>query len=149
VDELFPAEQARIVHLLVERVDVRMHSVEVRLRPNGLARLVREVAGSRSLRRVSMRIAALSTGAGMSTSGKDKSGRTRVRCSARTESDTCPDAKTFYLATIEKAVLSGLKAELKHPASWRSTSRPIMKNGSGSRQKPFSRAQSLNGSLRE
>jgi hypothetical protein len=46
-DELFPAEQARIVHLLVERVDVRMHGVEVRLRPKGLAGLVRDVAGSR------------------------------------------------------------------------------------------------------
>ena len=46
-DELFPAEQARIVHLLVERVDVRMHGVEVRLRPNGLSGLVRDVAGSR------------------------------------------------------------------------------------------------------
>ena len=46
-DELFPAEQARIVQLLVERVDVRMHGVEVRLRPNGLAGLVREVAGNR------------------------------------------------------------------------------------------------------
>ena len=46
-DELFPAEQARIVQLLVERVDVRMQGVEVRLRPNGLAVLVREAAGSR------------------------------------------------------------------------------------------------------
>jgi site-specific DNA recombinase len=46
-DELFPAEQARIVQLLVERVDVRMSGVEVRLRPNGLNGLVREVAGSR------------------------------------------------------------------------------------------------------
>ena len=46
-DELFPAEQARIVQLLVERVDVRMNGVEVRLRPNGLAGLVREVAGGR------------------------------------------------------------------------------------------------------
>ena len=46
-DELFPAEQARIVQLLVERVDVRMQGVEVRLRPNGLAGLVREVAGGR------------------------------------------------------------------------------------------------------
>src|SRR5688500_8517793 len=32
--EVFPAEQARIVQLLIERVDVRMHGVEVRLRPN-------------------------------------------------------------------------------------------------------------------
>jgi hypothetical protein len=33
--------------MLVERVDVRMQGVEVPLRPNGLAALVREVAGSR------------------------------------------------------------------------------------------------------
>jgi hypothetical protein len=46
-DELFPAEQTRVVQLLVERVDVRMNGVEVRLRPNGIAGLVREVAGSR------------------------------------------------------------------------------------------------------
>ena len=46
-DELFPAEQARIVQLLVERVDVRSNGVEVRLRPNGLAGLVRDVAGNR------------------------------------------------------------------------------------------------------
>jgi site-specific DNA recombinase len=46
-DELFPAEQARIVALLVERVDVRTDGVEVRLRPSGLAGLVRDVAGSR------------------------------------------------------------------------------------------------------
>ena len=46
-DELFPAEQARIVQLLVERVDVRMSGVEVRLRPNGIAGLVREIVGSR------------------------------------------------------------------------------------------------------
>ena len=46
-DELFPAEQARIVQLLVEPVDVRVQGVEVRLRPNGLPGLVREVAGSR------------------------------------------------------------------------------------------------------
>jgi hypothetical protein len=46
-DELFPAEWTRIAHLLVERVDLRTHGVDVRLRPNGLAGLVREVAGSR------------------------------------------------------------------------------------------------------
>ena len=46
-DELFPAEQARIAQLLVDRVDVRTHGVEVRLRPNGLAGLVREAGSSR------------------------------------------------------------------------------------------------------
>jgi hypothetical protein len=46
-DELFTAQQARIVQLLVERVDGRMHGVEGRLRPNGLSGMVREVAGGR------------------------------------------------------------------------------------------------------
>ena len=46
-DELFPAEQARIVQLLVARVDVRTHGLEVKLRPTGLAGLVREIVGSR------------------------------------------------------------------------------------------------------
>jgi hypothetical protein len=47
VGRALPREQARIVQLLVERVDVRMHGAEVRLRPNGLAGLVRDMAGSR------------------------------------------------------------------------------------------------------
>jgi hypothetical protein len=51
----------------------------------------------------------------MATNGRDKSGRVRIRCSAATESGTCPDAKTFYLDTVESAVLSGLKAELRAP----------------------------------
>ena len=54
-------------------------------------------------------------GAGMSTNGKDRSGRIRIRCSAATESGSCRDAKTFYLQTVESAVLSGLKAELGQP----------------------------------
>lgn len=56
-----------------------------------------------------------SCGSGMATNGRDKSGRVRIRCSAATESGTCPDAKTFYLDTVESAVLSGLKAELRAP----------------------------------
>lgn len=51
----------------------------------------------------------------MATNGWDKSGRVRIRCSAATESGTRPDAKTFYLDTVESAVLSGLKAELRAP----------------------------------
>src|SRR5712672_1378912 len=54
-------------------------------------------------------------GAGMSTNGKDKSERIRIRCSAATESGTCRDAKTFYLHTVECAVLAGLEAEMRHP----------------------------------
>ncbi len=46
-DELFPAEQARIVQLLVERVDVHGEGVDVRLRVNGLSALARDAAGGR------------------------------------------------------------------------------------------------------
>jgi hypothetical protein len=41
--ELFPAEQARIVQLLVERVDVQEDALEVRVRAEGLANLVAEL----------------------------------------------------------------------------------------------------------
>ncbi|MGE3718534.1 MAG: recombinase family protein [Bauldia sp.] len=42
-DELFPAEQARIVKLLVERVDVGVDGIDIRLRVEGLAHLVRDL----------------------------------------------------------------------------------------------------------
>jgi len=42
-DELFPAEQARIVALLVEQVDLGTHGLNVRLRTDGLAALAREM----------------------------------------------------------------------------------------------------------
>jgi site-specific DNA recombinase len=42
-DELFPAEQARIVRLLVERVDVGVDAVDIRLRADGLATLVHDL----------------------------------------------------------------------------------------------------------
>ncbi|MGE0658289.1 MAG: recombinase family protein, partial [Reyranellaceae bacterium] len=44
-DELFPAEQARIVQLLVERVEVGPAGADIRLRVDGLARLVHEIGG--------------------------------------------------------------------------------------------------------
>jgi site-specific DNA recombinase len=43
-DELFPAEQARIVQLLVDRVDVHGEGVDVRFRMNGIGALAREAA---------------------------------------------------------------------------------------------------------
>ncbi len=43
-DELFPAEQARIVQLLVERIDVDQDGVDIRLRVDGLVHLVRDLA---------------------------------------------------------------------------------------------------------
>ncbi|MBA3520345.1 MAG: recombinase family protein, partial [Rhizobiales bacterium] len=42
-DELFPAEQARIVQLLVERVDITGQSASIRLRTEGLTSLVRDL----------------------------------------------------------------------------------------------------------
>jgi hypothetical protein len=42
-DELFPAEQARIIQLLVDRVDVGLQGASIRLRTNGLASLAGEL----------------------------------------------------------------------------------------------------------
>ena len=41
--ELFPAEQARIVQLLIERVDIGTEGLKLRLRDRGLAHMVAEV----------------------------------------------------------------------------------------------------------
>ena len=50
-DELFPAEQARIVRLLVERVEIGPAGADIRLRVAGLAGLVRDlgVAGPEAM----------------------------------------------------------------------------------------------------
>ncbi len=45
-DELFPAEQARIVQLLVERIDVGTQGFDLRLRVKGLAHLARDLSDS-------------------------------------------------------------------------------------------------------
>ena len=42
-NELFPAEQARIVELLVERVDVQPDGIDLRLRVEGLTSLCSEL----------------------------------------------------------------------------------------------------------
>ncbi len=42
-EELFPAEQARIIRLLVDRVDIGPDGADVRLRVEGLACLVRDL----------------------------------------------------------------------------------------------------------
>ena len=45
-DELFPAEQARIVQLLVERIDIGLQGFDLRLRVDGLAHLARDLSGN-------------------------------------------------------------------------------------------------------
>src|SRR3954471_18983511 len=42
-DELFPAEQARVIQLLVERVDVGLDVIDIRLRTEGLSNLTEEL----------------------------------------------------------------------------------------------------------
>ena len=42
-DELFPAEQARIVRLLVERVDISPNGMQLRLRAEGLQTLIEQL----------------------------------------------------------------------------------------------------------
>jgi site-specific DNA recombinase len=39
----------------------------------------------------------------------------RIRCSAANESGTCSDPKRFYGKSVESAVFSGLKTEMRHP----------------------------------
>lgn len=43
-EELLPAEQARIIHLLVDRVDIGVGGADVRLKLEGLASLARDLA---------------------------------------------------------------------------------------------------------
>jgi hypothetical protein len=47
-DELFPAEQARIVRALVERVVAGPTGADIRLHVEGLAGLIRELRGVRA-----------------------------------------------------------------------------------------------------
>jgi site-specific DNA recombinase len=50
-DELFPAEQARIVQLLVERIDVTTEGLAIRLRTGGLESIIGELRGRSDQRR--------------------------------------------------------------------------------------------------
>ena len=42
--ELFPAEQARIIQLLIDRVDIGTDGLKLRFRDKGLAQMVTEVS---------------------------------------------------------------------------------------------------------
>jgi hypothetical protein len=44
-DELFPAEQARIVQLLVHRINLKPDGLELRLRTQGLGHIVQQLGG--------------------------------------------------------------------------------------------------------
>ena len=51
-EELFPAEQARIIHLLVDRVDIGPTGADVRLKLEGLGSLARDLAAPAEAGRV-------------------------------------------------------------------------------------------------
>jgi site-specific DNA recombinase len=50
-NQLFPTEQARIIELLVERVDVRADCVDIKLRIAGVTSLISELTGNATTRR--------------------------------------------------------------------------------------------------
>jgi site-specific DNA recombinase len=54
-------------------------------------------------------------GSGMSVHDRDKTGKTRIRCSAIRESGICSNRRIIYLRDIEGLVLSGMVEELKDP----------------------------------
>ena len=51
----------------------------------------------------------------MSVHDRDKTGKTRIRCSAVRESGSCSNRRIIYLRDIERLVLSGMAEELKDP----------------------------------
>ena len=48
-DELYPAEQARIMRLLIERIDVALDGISITLHAAGIRSLVAELAEAPSL----------------------------------------------------------------------------------------------------
>ena len=54
-------------------------------------------------------------GSGMAIHDRDKTGKTRVRCSAFRESRSCSHARVYYLEEIERVTVDGLRAELRDP----------------------------------
>jgi site-specific DNA recombinase len=54
-------------------------------------------------------------GSGMSVHDRDKTGKTRIRCSAVRENGSCSNHRIVYLRDVERAVLTGMREELKDP----------------------------------
>lgn len=54
-------------------------------------------------------------GSGMVTTGTDKSGRKRIRCSGFSQRGICDKPRTYYLNVVEDLILDTLRNELQHP----------------------------------
>ncbi|MGN7869423.1 recombinase family protein [Paracoccus sp. 22332] len=72
-------------------------------------------ARRRPVRPLSGLLRCAACGSGMSTKGKDKSGRVRIGCTRHMQSRTCPAPRTWYLDQIEDHVIGMLRAELDKP----------------------------------
>ncbi len=88
-----------------DQVQSRLH-VNKRKRPEAMRRPKRLLSGL---------LACGACGAGMSTGGKDKSGRVRLRCSAHSNSGSCSAPRTYYLEKVEALVLDSLAYHLDEP----------------------------------
>ena len=51
----------------------------------------------------------------MSVHDRDKTGKTRIRCSAVRESGSCSNRRIVYFRDVERVVLNGMREELKDP----------------------------------
>ncbi|MCS0501424.1 recombinase family protein [Ancylobacter mangrovi] len=54
-------------------------------------------------------------GAGMSVHDRGRTGKTRIRCSAVRESGACDHRRVYYLESVERVVVDGLRTELRDP----------------------------------
>jgi site-specific DNA recombinase len=57
-----------------------------------------------------------SCGSGMSVHDRDKTGRTRIRCSAVRESGVCANRQILHVADVEQAVVDGMREQLRDPS---------------------------------
>jgi hypothetical protein len=55
-------------------------------------------------------------GSGMSVKDRDRSGKTRVQCSAHAESGSCANRRSIYLPALEEAVVAGMREQLRDRA---------------------------------
>lgn len=113
-----PPEQWQTVEAPELRIVSDVLFAQVQAQLHGRSRAVagdREIKKKRPTRILSGLLRCGACGAGMSAAGKDKSGRTRLRCSAHVNSHSCPDPATFYLDVVEKLVIDSLCSHLTDP----------------------------------
>lgn len=65
-------------------------------------------------------------GSGMVRCGKDKSGKTRLKCSLHHGSKSCPNPRSFYAEDVEALVIDSLTKELASPSQIYSYAKTFM-----------------------